>query len=114
MTFIDDVTATVKAGQAALGAVRSVAEWYGVLTPLRDAALRGDSQAYGELQRYAGDSTNPPLMAAARLHLEQVNVQRKVGTAATKVGVGLYPGQLATPALGIGLLFLLMLLARRK
>lgn len=85
-----------------------------MLRPLADAALRGDRGAYAELERLATDPAElPAVNTAARLLLEYVKLRRTVGTTATKVGVGLYPGQV-NPLILVGVVLLALVFLRRR
>jgi len=112
--IIDDARRTIEAAKMAVGSVVSVTEWTKLLQPLADAALRGDANALTELQRLATSPTElPATNAAAKLLLEYVNLRKKVGIAATKAGVGIYPGQI-NPLVWVGVAFGVLLLWRRR
>ena len=111
---MEDARRTIEAARAAVGAVVSVTEWTRMLQPLADAAIRGDRTALAELQRLATSPTESPATnAAARILLEYVNVRKQAGTAATKFGVGLYPGQV-NPLVLVGAALVILVLWRRR
>lgn len=111
---VEDARRIVQAARAAMGTVVSVAEWTRMLQPLADAAVRGDASAYGELQRLAtSPAETPATNAAARVLIEYVNVRRTTGTAVTRFGLGINPGQV-NPLLLVGVVLVALVLWRRR
>jgi len=114
VSFVEDVARTVQSGQAALQSVVGVAAEIERLRPLADRALRGDRSADAELAGLATDPYQPAATnAAARLLIEYVRLRKKVGTAATGAGLGIYPGQVS-PLILAGVVLLLLVVWRRR
>lgn len=112
--IVDDARRTIAAAKAAVGAVVSVTEWTQMLQPLADAAIRGDASSLAELQRLASSpAESPATNAAAKILLEYVAVRKQVGSATTRAGLGLYPGQV-NPLIWVGVVLVGLILWRRR
>lgn len=112
--LVEDARRTIAAAKLALGTVVSVTEWTKMLQPLADAAIRGDRSALAELELLATSPTeSPATQAAARILLEYVRVRRTVGTATTRAGLGIYPGQV-NPLIWVGLVLVGLILWRGR
>lgn len=109
MSVVTDVEQAVRVASTAFQAVRSTAEWYQILSPLRDAALLGDVTASAKLDQYAQRDPDPARMAAARLLVGEIQLRKQVGQGIAQAGVGIYPAQATQPVLILGVILLALL-----
>lgn len=113
MSVVADVERAVQVASTAFQAMRSTAEWYRILSPLRDAALLGDTTAAFKLDQYAQRDPDPARMAAARLLVGEIQARKQLGQSVAQFGVGLYPAQVSQPLIVAGILILVVLLLKK-